>query len=126
MDALPIFGNRNRDCARKRLDCWLISSRTTFGQLSTVVDSPVTAVTALSLIDCLTWGIIQPYISNALIIRVVYSLRQLARSARNLTGQDNSPVYWPFTLLRRPRLYAIRLKVLLGDAQIHWPFIVPT
>ena len=59
MDALPIFGNRNRDCARKRLDCWLISSRTTFGQLSTVVDSPVTAVTALSLIDCLIWAIIE-------------------------------------------------------------------
>ena len=29
-------------------------------------------------------------------------------------------------LLRRPRLYAIRLKVLLGDAQIYWTFIVPT
>ena len=54
--------------------------------------------------DCLTCAIIQPYISNALIIRVVYSLRQLARSSGNLTGQDDSPVYWPYTLLRRPRL----------------------
>ena len=45
------------------------------------VDKPVTAVTALSLIDCLTWAIIQPYIFNDLIIRVEDHFRELARSA---------------------------------------------
>ena len=74
-----------------------------------VVDKPVTAVTRLSLMDGLTRAIIQPYISNSLIIRVEESFRQLARSARNLTGQDNPP---DTDLLRRPRLYAIRLQRL--------------
>ena len=71
--------------------------------------------------DCLIWAIIQPYISNDLIIRVEDHFRELARSARDLAGQDDSP---DTDLLRRPRLFAIRLKVLLGDAQIYWPFIV--
>jgi len=45
--------------------------------------------------DCLTWAIIQPYISNALIIRVEDHFRELARSARTLTGQDALPWHGP-------------------------------
>ena len=44
VDDLPIFGNRNRDCARKRLDCCLIASRTTFGQLIEVADGACTRI----------------------------------------------------------------------------------